>query len=402
MSRPFMVGRQPIFDDKLDVFGYELLFRNGPKSDQDGDTMTADVLVHAGLDLGLERLVGTKLAFVNATRSFLLGDQDIPLSPEQTVIEVLETVVHDPPVLDGCRRLAQKGYKLALDDYVWTEEGDPLLELVDIVKLDLLAIPVDGLAEQVDRCSAFGAMLVAEKVETRQQLEVCRQMGFDLFQGYLLSRPETVQGRALTSTRLTCLQLLQRLCNPDISVGEMQRIVETDAGLSHQLLRAAGVGAADGMRRSVGSIREAVVVLGLRQLRSWVTLMLVAGAHGGSEEQLAIAMTRARMSELMAARLAPRRPDAGFTVGLVSALDMLLASPLPEVIDHLALTDELVDALLRHAGPLGEILSDVLAWELGCPNMPLRSGLRPKVVEKIYIEALAWATEICRTLERAG
>src|ERR1700722_18186904 len=402
MSRPFMVGRQPIFDDKLDVFGYELLFRNGPKSDHDGDTMTADVLVHAGLDLGLERLVGTKLAFVNATWSFLLGDQDIPLSPEQTVIEVLETVVHDPPVLDGCRRLAQKGYRLALDDYVWDEEDDPLLELVDIVKLDLLAIPVDDLAEQVDRCSAFGAMLVAEKVETRQQLEVCRQMGFDLFQGYLLSRPETVQGRALTSTRLTCLQLLQRLCDPDISVGEMQRIVETDAGLSHQLLRAAGVGAADGMRRSVGSIREAVVVLGLRQLRSWVTLMLVAGAHGGSEEQLAIAMTRARMSELMAARLSPRRPDAGFTVGLVSALDMLLASPLPEVIDHLALTNELVDALLHHTGPLGGILSDVLAWELGCPNMPLRCGLRPTVVEKIYIEALAWATEICRTLERAG
>jgi EAL and modified HD-GYP domain-containing signal transduction protein len=175
----FMVGRQPIFDAKLEVRGYELLFRDPSFPGLDGDAMTADVLVRAGLDVGLARLVGTKLAFVNATRAFLVGEHEFPLPARQTVVEVLEGVGRGPEVLAGCRRLADDGYTLALDDYVW-EDDDPLLELVSIVKLDILALTPAQLAHAGRHRGAFAVELVAEKVETQQQLNACKALGFDL------------------------------------------------------------------------------------------------------------------------------------------------------------------------------------------------------------------------------
>lgn len=398
MSR-FMVGRQPIFDTKLDVRGYELLFRDPGNARPGGDAMTADVLVRAGLDIGLQSLVGNKLAFVNATRPFLVGEQEIPFPPEQTVIEILESVAHDDEAAAGCRRLAKEGYTLALDDYDWADPRDPLLELVSIVKLDVLALSPDQLARDVERFLGLGMELVAEKVETHDQMRACRAMGFQLFQGYLLSRPELVEGQALTPSRLTCLRVIGELCDPYADADDIQRIVSTDAALSYRFLRLAGEGAARGMYRRISSVREGVVLLGHHRLRAWVMLMLLSGNSGGANEQLHITMTRARMAELMATRLAPRLSDSAFTVGLVSALDLLLAAPLPKIIDNLGLSDELVDALLEKSGVLGRVLADVLAWETGGDELRLRSGLSLGSLERSYLEALAWSTEVCGLLE---
>jgi c-di-GMP-related signal transduction protein len=395
----FMVGRQPVFDAAFKVLGYELLFRGGVYPRPGGDAMTADVLVHAGLDLGLEGLVGSKLAFVNATRSFLVGENELPFPPGQTVVEILEEVPRDDEVLEGCRRLAQAGYTLAMDDYVFSETDDPLLELVSIIKLDVLALTPAELASGLKRCSALGMRPLAEKVETPEQLEACQELGFDLYQGYLLSRPEVVEGSALSPSRLTCLRIIEKLCDPRISAREIEGLVQSDAALSYRFLRAAGSGAARGLYRQVSSVREGVVLLGQQRLRSWVTLMLLADDHPGSEEQLHIAMTRARMAELMAASLQPRAADRAFTVGLISALDLLLRAPLSEILGGLSLAGELVDALVSRTGLLGHILSDVLAWEVGGGELHPKAGLDLAAMEKAYIEALMWANEVCQVLD---
>lgn len=400
MSR-FMVGRQPIFDTKLDVRGYELLFRDPGAERPGGDAMTADVLVRAGLDVGLPSLVGNKLAFVNATRPFLVGEQEIPFPPEQTVIEILENVVHDQEAVAGCHRLAREGYTLALDDFQWVGPDDPLLELVSIVKLDVLALDPQQLELEVARCLNLDLELVAEKVETHEQMRRCRDLGFHLFQGYLLSRPELVEGQALSPSRVTCLRIISELCDPDVSAVDIQRIVEQDPGLSYRFLRLAGEGAARGMYRRISSVREGVVLLGHHRLRAWVMLMLLSGANGGATEQLQITMTRARMSELIADRLAPRLSGSAFTVGMVSALDLLLGSPLPKIVENLGLADELIDALLERAGVLGRVLADVIAWEMGGDDLRLRSGLSLGSLERSYLEALAWSNEICGLLEGA-
>lgn len=395
----YMVGRQPIFDGERRVSGYELLFRGPDHLGSRGDAMTADVLVRAGLDLGLEAIVGSKLAFVNATRSFLVGEQPVPLPAAQTVVEVLEDVAHDDEVIEGCRRLADQGFTIALDDYVWSEGDEALLSLADIVKLDVLALPPDDLAASVERCSAAGAVLLAEKVETADMLERCRQLGFDLFQGYLLSRPDTLNDRGLNPARVSCLRVLERLYDPESSARDVQEIVEADVGLSQRFLTAAGVGSALGLRREVSSIREGVVLFGERRLRSWVSLMLLADTRPASGELLRIAMSRARMSELLADIACPDKAHSAFTVGLVSALDLLLAVPLEQVVAHLAITQELVDALLARSGILGRILADVVAWETGGADLRPVSGLDPRSVETSYIKALAWSTETCAALE---
>lgn len=397
----FIVGRQPIFDAKLNVHGYELLFRDPIEPRPDGDAMTADVLVRSGLDIGLGTLVGAKPAFVNATRAFLVGNHEVPFPAGAVVIEVLEDVPRDDEVINGCRRLVEKGYELALDDYAWRGDKDPLLDLASLVKLDILALPAPQLAQAVQRCRRHGVRLVAEKVESREQLRVCHELGFHLFQGYLLARPEAVEGRALSPRRLTCLRVLDKLCDQATSASDIEQIVRTDASLSYRFLKAAGAGAASGLFRSLRSVRDAVVLLGERRLRSWVMLMLLADAHEGCDEQLTIALTRARMSERMAWAAAPQLAEAAFTVGLVSSLDLLLQAPLARVVGELSLAGDLEAALLERAGLLGGILSDVLAWESGGEGFEGRSGLAPNEVEECYLEALAWAGEACQAVAAA-
>jgi EAL and modified HD-GYP domain-containing signal transduction protein len=392
-SVPFRVGRQPIFDSKLAVHGYELLFRGpGPS---DADTMTADVLVHSGLDLGLPSLVGNKPAYVNATLSYLVGEQEIPFSPKEVVVEVLEDVPRDPEVVAGCRQLTLNGYTIALDDYVWGGDDDPLLQFASVVKLDVLALPFERLTEMVLHCSAYGVQLVAEKVETREQLLTCEALGFDLYQGYLLSRPGIVEGRALTPAKLACLQALDKLCDPSSSFEELEAVVKRDGSLSARFLRAAGAGTAHGLYRRLRSVRDALVVLGERRLRAWLSLMLLAGTEGSCEEQFAIAMARARMAELMAEKAAPGLADAAFTVGLVSSLNVLLGVPLPAVVEAMSLSPEVGQAVINHSGRLGVILSDVLAQEFGDIATSPLSGLSAGEVSVCYLEALGWANEVC-------
>ena len=356
--------------------------------------MTADVLVRSGLDIGLEGLVGNKPAFINATEAFLAGPQELPFGPEQVVIEVLETVPRTPAVIDGCRRLVANGYLLALDDYSWADD-DPLLDLASIVKLDVLAHEPHQLTEAVAKCLRYDVQLVAEKVETRQQLLTCHELAFDLFQGYLLARPEAVEGQALSPSRVTCLRVLDKLCDPKTSAADVEDIVRSDPALSFRFLRAAGSGANRGLFRQLRSVREAVVLLGERRLRAWVMLMLLADAQDGSDEQLVMALTRARMAEQMADAMRQPLGDPAFTVGLVSALELLLEAPLSTVISELSLAPELKEALLQRSGPLGGILSDVLSWEVGAQDFRARSGLSPAEVSDCYRRALAWATSAC-------
>jgi EAL and modified HD-GYP domain-containing signal transduction protein len=184
------------------------------------------------------------------------------------------------------------------------------------------------------------------------------------------------------------------------SASDVEDIVQTDASLSYRFLRAAGAGAARGLFRRISSVREAVVLLGERKIRAWVTLMLLAGTHEGADEQMMIAMARARMAELMALGMQePDRADAAFTVGLLSALDLLLRAPLADVIAGMSLSSEVEKAVLKRTGLLGDILSDVVDWEVGNWSPHMRCGLAPGVVGECYVQAAGWAADVCELLD---
>ena len=197
------LGRQPIHGRNLDVIAYELLFRRGEGNHANvsaGDRATSRVILNTFAGLGLERVVGNRTAFLNITRSFIVGTYPLPVPPDRVVLEVLEGVTPDAEVLGGLERLKHLGYRIALDDFVLDEGTRALLPYADIVKVDCLDQSPSELRDQVERLRPHGLLLLAEKVETQEQLDRCRGLGFDYFQGYHLSRPDVIHDLRATLT----------------------------------------------------------------------------------------------------------------------------------------------------------------------------------------------------------
>lgn len=386
------LGRQPVFDAELDVIGYELLFRRAGSTSadvSDPEAATADVVVKTFADFGLDAVVGDKLAFVNLPRGFLVGQHPLPFAPEQVVLEILEDVVGDAEVVAGVEQLRERGFRFALDDYVGSPDSDPLIALCDYVKVDVLATPADEFADLARRLRRTGVRLLAEKVETREQFDACRALSFSYFQGYLLSRPTVLSRRTLDSTRLACLHLLTVLASEDYDVAEVEAAIRSDPGLMLRVLRAVN-SAASGLRRKVSSVREAVLLLGPRTLMGWVLLISMSGGSLGTSSavNVDVALTRARMCELLAPRLGVPA-DTAFTVGLVSSLELLLGVPLDETVADLPLGTDVSDAVLAHRGPLGRLLADVLAYEQQAPtSLPLAE------IRGAYLPAMAWTRSV--------
>ena len=244
------VGRQPIVDRDGAVIGFELLYR--PVHDvvstrPSGEKMTAQVVLSA-LAIGIDQLVGGALMFCNADRGTLLGDAPITLPPERTVIEVLESVSIDDDIVSSCRLLREAGYQLALDDFAWPPGAERLLELASIVKIDFRALSRDEIPILAERCRAYGVQLLAEKVETAEELAYARALGFELFQGYAVERPVIVRGHAIAVSTLTQVQLAMAMVRDDLDLATIEELLRPEPGLHAQLLQFASVGAHHGTR----------------------------------------------------------------------------------------------------------------------------------------------------------
>jgi c-di-GMP-related signal transduction protein len=277
-EREVHVGRQPIYNRRQELVAYELLFRgtrDAERAELDGDSATTNVILNTFTEFGLEQLVGPRLALINVTRPFVVGTYAVPFEPTHTVLEILETITVDDEVVAGARRLTERGYALALDDFVWRAAAEPLLPLVSYVKIDIQADPPDRVAETLERCRAFDVQTVAERVETADQLAWCQELGFDLFQGFYLGRPQVVSAPALSPAQVQCLELLNELARPNLTLKELEAFVLRDPGLSYRTLQAANSAAA-GAKHKLRSVRAALVQLGLQRLRSWVALMAVS------------------------------------------------------------------------------------------------------------------------------
>jgi c-di-GMP phosphodiesterase len=196
-----LLGRQPIYTRQLDIFAYELLFRNGTENYAtfaNGNEATSQVILHACVNIGLDDLVGQKLAFINVTRDFILSESFALLPAERVVMEVLENMQVDARLLDAVQRLSAQGYVIALDDFIYYDHLQPLVELADIVKIDVHALDRATVQEHVARLRHYKVKLLAEKVETAEDLAYCQALGFDYFQGYFFGQPYIVTGQLQT------------------------------------------------------------------------------------------------------------------------------------------------------------------------------------------------------------
>lgn len=389
-----VVGRQPVCDASLEVVGYELLFRqlDGPnhadmtEGGYDGDAMTAAVLTGA-LSIGLDRLVGSKSIYCNADRGVLTGAVPLLLPPERTIVEVLETVRYDAEIDSGCRALLAAGYRLALDDFVWFDGAEELIRHASVVKLDVRALGVAGVLELGARCRPFGVQLLAEKVETAEELEACRASGFELFQGYALARPAAVRGTSLDASTVGVLRIAAAVLDENTDIAEVERIVRRDPALTVQLLQVASIGGLGQLRRPVRSIREALVLLGTSRLRGWVTLLLLRSSRATAPDDLLTVLARARMCELLAAREDRAQAAFGFTAGMVSALDRLLGIPAPELVDALPLDEQLLSAAFGGTGGIGQLIHRVIDFEAGTDDAD------DPGMQSLAASALDWAVQ---------
>ena len=394
-TRQVFLGRQPIFDRDRQVSAYELLYRHSGQTgtaQRDDRQATSVVLVDALMSFGLDRLVGAQRAFVNMDTASLVAELPLSLPPQRVVIEVLETVAPEPQVLAALRHLRERGYRIALDDVVYQPALDPLLELADIVKVDLPAIAVSELPAQVEALRRFDVQLLAEKVETRAQFEHTQALGFSLFQGYWLARPKTLSGKRGPAERGAMLKVVARLQDPNLQTRELYDLVRINAGLSHRLLRYIN-SATFYLSRRIDSLRQAVVLLGQRQIRQVASLLLLDEGDSPPTELLRLTLVRARLCEQLA-RARRLDPDAAFTVGLFSTAELLLDQPLAEVLAELPLSSSVVSAVLKQEGDIGRLLEAVVDYENGHFESAAVEAVAGLDLTELYLNAVDFAQEI--------
>lgn len=396
------VGRQPIFDTNLNVFAYELLYRSAQQAVNsagavDGDQATTATIINTFVEIGFDKLVRDKMAAINLTEQFLLDDNKLPFSPKQVILEILEDVPVTPALIAAVQRLVDKGYIIALDDYLYNPAHAPLLKLAKIVKIDLMALSDQELKEHVQVLKQYNVKLVAEKIETPQEYLYCRELGFDYFQGYFLSRPQIISGEKLPANRLTVLNLLAVLHNPNADADDLAEAINTDVTTSYKLLKMIN-SAAFNLQREIQSIQQGVMLLGRRKLSSWASMLSMSSLSDRPSEILRTAMIRAKMCELLAEKSKEREIDRYFTVGLFSALDLLLQRPLPKLLEPLPLGEDVLEGLLYHRGRLGDVLSCVMAYEISDWRNVKLSGLSTDEILISNIEAVTWANAIIDTL----
>lgn len=404
-SPSFILGRQPILDRTFRTVAYELLFRSTEhlKTGLLNDRMaTSSVISHAFVELGIDATLGKLRGYINFDAELLMSDVVELLPVDRTTIELLETIDITPEVVERCRQLRERGFKLALDDMVhMTAAHEALLPLLDVVKIDVLGASEAAVADLVSRARRAGVKTLAEKVETSEQALWCQDLGFDYFQGYFFARPVILKGRRSDPSKQVLVNLLQQsMSNADRTA--IEQTFKQSPELAFKLMRLVNsVGM--GMRRKIQSLHHALVVLGSRQLQRWIQVLLFAHHSSGTfpTPLLTMAVTRGKLLELLAERESGEAEyrDRAFMAGILSLMDALLGAPMQEVIEQLHLHDEVREALLHRQGRLGRLLLIAEALERGDQDAVAGYFVdsllcRLEDVPALQVEAMRWSDNI--------
>ena len=405
-AEQLFLGRQPILDRQQQLFAYELLFRNGSQNYAevtDGVQATATVIVNAFAELGIEAALGQHRGFINVDEEFLFSDLLELLPKHAVVLEILETVPPTPAVIERCKALKAAGFTLALDDVIQLEPAfAELLALVEIIKVDIQPLSSDELIQLVKGLKPLGKQLLAEKVDSREQMEHCLKLGFSLFQGYYFAKPTIIAGKKLDHSQLSLLKLMG-LVVKDAETTELEAALKPEPGLTVNLLRMTN-SVGSGVRQKITSLGHAITVLGRRQLQRWLQLLAFASQNqaGTSNPLLLIAATRGRLMELLAAELRPSDSgfsDQAFMSGIMSLMPAVVGQPINEIVAPLGLASNVVDALCDGTGQLGAMLNLAESSEGGDLQQLTRAltalpGISPKALNRAQAQALIWANSI--------
>lgn len=395
------VARQPILDANKSIFAYELLFRSGPENyfpDFDPDAAASRVMSESASVFGLDTLTGGRKAFINVTRRVLLEELFSILPKDWVVIELLETVEPDADVIAACEALKRCGYLLALDDFVDHPKFEPLIELADFLKVDFLATDAHGRRKLAER---YGARvnLLAEKVETYDDVQEGLSLGYKYFQGFFFCRPEVIARREVPGFKLNYLKFIREVSLPELDLDQVEQVIKQEVSLSVKLLRFLN-SAAFGYSGRVSSVRQALILLGERPVKKWASMIALSEIGEDKPCELVVtSLTRARLCELLAphAGLDQRTHDL-FLVGMFSLIDALIGRPIAELIKEMAVSPEIQTALLEDGSALGHVRRLAIAQERAdwdeVSSLSASLGIADDALTHAYAQAVAWVGEI--------
>jgi EAL and modified HD-GYP domain-containing signal transduction protein len=390
------VARQPIYDSAMAVMAFELLYRPSPSETKariiDPRQATLEVISSAALEIGLDRLSGGRPVHINFPMELLVDVPDLPLPPNLVVIEVLEDVRAEPEVVEGIRKLRARGHRIALDDYSPQVSDPRLLQFADIVKLEITHPPAAELAKRVEELKPRGVQLIAENVETPEDFESCVALGFTGFQGYFLQHPQTFRAKRVPSSRLSTLRLVASLSNEQYSIDEVELLISQNVSMSYHVLRCIN-SSYYSLPRKVDSIRQAIVILGLDQLRQLCCLLCLQGFDDRPPSLFVNAMTRARMCEQLGRLGGVKDTGPYFITGLFSLLNAMVGMPTQKIVEELPLSPAISRALVAGEGDLGKALRCTRAYERAAWDHVIYGNLPPALIRAAYVDALFWAEQ---------
>lgn len=401
---PVYVARQPVFDQDMNIWGYELLFRDGKKFNAaqfpDGNIATSKVIMD-GFNIAVEVLSGDQKLLINYPEEMIIQGAPMALPPDTAVVEILETVRPTEAIIRRCNRLKSAGYILALDDFVGQPGYEPLLNIADLIKIDVLGMDKNQIKIIVEKFRPNPSVqLLAEKVEDLDMFDLCRNLGFNLFQGFFFSRPQIIQGKKLSASQISRLKLLNLLSSPDLDLKLISEIIQYDISLSYRLLRyinSPGIGVV----HEVKSINQAVNLLGQQKISAWLRVLIMADMSSSQRagELLFTSLQRARFLELLSSTqsTAPASKDTMFLLGLFSLLDAIMVQPMEELLKNLSLESSIKKALLGDNPELRYWLDLATAcerarWKEAQEQMQ-NLGLSPSKTAKLLNNAMLWTRQ---------
>lgn len=394
------VARQPIFDVQKKLYAYELLFRSGESNgfpDIDGETATSSLLSSSFFTVGIEKIGAGKLVFINFTEDLLLRGTPQLFPPDKMMVEILEDVNPGPDIVRACQQLKDKGYSLALDDFIYSKQFEELLYLSEIVKIDFRLTPVETLGEMVETLKKYNCKLLAEKVETYDEFYQAVELGFDYFQGYFFAKPEVLKNKDLSSSQLGMLRLISKVNTEEFDAEALAKLVSQDVSITYKLLKFINSSHFSRLQ-PLSSIRQAISFLGENGFKMFFSLIATSKlSENKPGELIRTSIVRARFLEQIGLEL-KKDSSEFFLLGLFMSIDAMLDQSIESVIGNMPLSERLKEALVSRRGELFAFVRLIEAYEAGnwvAFRFVLKKlGLTGKLITSFYLEALAWADSL--------
>lgn len=397
MDKTTLMARQAILNANHQLYGFELLYRGNrydPESGTGGMGATTELLNHVYTSITDRNLNANKPFFINVEQDFIESPSFFPSQSDNIVLELLETVPATPTVLQKVKELRQKGFEFALDDYVFEPERDPFIPLSSIVKIDVLNCPMETIQANIGKLKQHNCVLLAEKVEDENMFEQCKEIGFDLFQGYYLELPKTVKGLKVSANKQLTVKLVAELTRPDITVEEVSDLIACDPKMALKVLLLVN-SSLYSFVREINDVKEAVIAIGLEAVKQWALILAVVQECDQPLELFRTVLSRAKTLELYAKEQKLSNSGDYFALGLFSAIDVVLGIDMENIVDELPLSNELKSALLSSDCELGKLLQSMKRVEVAqsCGEDTER------LLENEYWHGLVWTDQLMERLK---